>query len=167
MEWPYKIISLSVEEKRDRRKLLDRYGLYAQISPFALLATLLLARLVLLLFRRLILANFSYHFISTSSVSPDSKHRTRPFSVSWTTAWRRYIWWLGGEMEIMGLKVDRRDHLVFGIMWSAWLLFLCVKGTKHGTYCARGDLRSVTLRAATQQVPTLMSHRHKLQFLSY
>ncbi|EKD15004.1 uncharacterized protein L3040_003798 [Drepanopeziza brunnea f. sp. 'multigermtubi'] len=121
MGWPYHIISLTESQVQERRVLLDRYGVYAQLSALVPVIFYQLYRLavwVSLVRRR-----------SKDSVlpsSPDLKVRRGGTEGVLVRKWRATKWWLGGEVaEGWG----SRGHWVAGGAWATWLLLLCVRET--------------------------------------
>ncbi|ORY58758.1 ferric reductase like transmembrane component [Pseudomassariella vexata] len=126
MGWPWEFATLSVAEKHERRRVLDRYGTYAQLSAFVPLLVILVIRFGRFVFRRIATRKVAYDVVPTSPVAKCARLST---AGSWGTIGRRVAWWLGDDVEFAGQNWGRRDQLVFGAGWAVWLLFLCVVGT--------------------------------------
>ncbi|KAK3899556.1 Ferric/cupric reductase transmembrane component 2 [Staphylotrichum tortipilum] len=132
MAWPnYHFIDLSGDEKHARRQTLDKYALYAQLSALAPVAVLLLYRLA----RRAVSAGASggsggargdYAAVPSS---PVLKERRSSNAGAWAARSRRARWWLGEDVVAAGMVLGQRDQWIVGILWTAWLLLLCVLET--------------------------------------
>ncbi|KAI1654495.1 hypothetical protein F4813DRAFT_371115 [Daldinia decipiens] len=127
MSWPYKIFALDDAQKHARRQSLDRHAAYAQLSALIPIGLIFLYRLGVFLLRRA----SPYQPVAYSSVpsSPGLKHERQSPARYWSTTARRIAWWLGDDVVILGLNLGQRDQMVFGSLWSMWLVFLCFDGT--------------------------------------
>ncbi|KAI0123233.1 ferric reductase like transmembrane component [Xylariales sp. AK1849] len=141
-EWPYQFLKLSPEQRAERRILLDRYGLYAQLS--ALLP--IVAYFLVIIAARLLTRAPNY---STVLDLRSLKTRTAELSSPVSSALRRIYWWLGGELEFASLNLGGRGHLIFGTTWMVWLLFLCT----HKTGNDYSHLSRRFAAIATSQLP--------------
>ncbi|PBP19733.1 hypothetical protein BUE80_DR009470 [Diplocarpon rosae] len=121
MAWPYHLVTLTEDQLHNRRLLLDRYGVCAQLSaivPIFIYQFYRLAVWISLARRR--------STYSALPSSPDRKQVRASKEGGWVSQWRRAKWWLEGEVaESWGL----RGHWVVGGIWTTWLLLLCVKDT--------------------------------------
>ena len=144
MAWPYQFLDLDDAAKHARREALNRYGLIAHVSVLVLLGAVLAYRAVAVLAGRVLLkSRDSGGNYDAVPGSPVAKHRRLggiPGSRAVVVAARRAAWWLGDNVVVLGSCWGRQDSLVFGLLWTAWLLFLCVHGTGKGEF-----LRSLNL----------------------
>lgn len=129
MAWPYRIsFDQTDAQKHERRVLLDRYGVYAQLSaliPIAIYQLYRLAIWVSLARRR---SQVKY---SAVPGSPDLKHGRGSKSGVLERKWREVRWWAEGEIwPGLGLK----GQWVAGLIWAGWLGFLCVHRTGVGMF---------------------------------
>jgi hypothetical protein len=46
--------------------------------------------------------------------------------------WRALLWWLGDDIVFRGVSWGKRDEWLLGLVWTSWLLVLCVLGTGEG-----------------------------------
>ncbi|KAL2072154.1 hypothetical protein VTL71DRAFT_11497 [Oculimacula yallundae] len=124
MSWPYKIIlDLTDEQKSTRRLLLDRYGVYAQLSALIPILCYQLYRLAIWVLYARQRSKVRYDEVPSS---PISKHGRGQRTGMVVRKWRVVKWWLGGEVsEGWG----GRGLWVAGVGWGAWLGFLCVRET--------------------------------------
>jgi hypothetical protein len=130
MDWPYHFVTLSEAQRHERRILLDRYGLYAQLSGFLVPVTLfLLLKLAHRILRKASDRSVAYDAVPTS---PGVKHQRINPTNSLSARLRRALWWLGGDVGFAGQNLGRRDELISGGVWTTWLLFLCVNETGSG-----------------------------------
>ncbi|RHZ48256.1 hypothetical protein CDV55_101292 [Aspergillus turcosus] len=140
MGWPYHIVKLSPEEKSQRRELLDRYGLYSQLSVLIPISFFWLYRLGEWIYHR------STRRDGYSAVTRAAESRTSS-SGNFVRRWRSILWWLEDEVAP---GWGAREHWIFGAAWALWLLTLCIHQT--GT-----DYLHVTKRfgiVAAAQLPT-------------
>lgn len=133
MSWPYKIIlEFTEEEKHSRRVLLDRYGVYAQLSTLIPILCFQLYRLVLWVLGARRRSKIRYSELPSSPVSKRGRNSKTGSVVKW---WRVFKWWLGGEVaEGWGI----RGHWIAGVAWVSWLLVLCVRETGDGMFNLTG-----------------------------
>ncbi|KAI2780130.1 ferric reductase like transmembrane component-domain-containing protein [Daldinia loculata] len=127
MSWPYQIFALEDAQKHARRQSLDRHAAYAQLSALIPIGLIFLYRLGVFLVRRV----SPYQPVAYSAVpsSPGLKHERQSPAGYWSITARRVAWWLGDDVVILGLNLGQRDQIVFGSLWSMWLVFLCFDGT--------------------------------------
>ena len=126
MAWPYHILDLSEGEKHLRRELLDRYGVYAQLSAMVPILGFQLYRIWIWVFSERKRSKVAYSQVSSS---PVAKHARRSSSGSLTKHLRGMVWWFEGEIaKGWGL----RGHWIAAGLWTSWLLFLCINRTGHG-----------------------------------
>ena len=131
MAWPYHILDLSTEQKHLRRELLDRYGVYAQLSALIPILAYQLYRLLVWVYSERQRSRRAYFEVPSS---PVSKHARRSSSGAATKKWRSMMWWLEGEVAPgWGL----RNRWIAGTAWTSWLLFLCIHRTGDGMYSSR------------------------------
>ncbi|KAI0389484.1 ferric reductase like transmembrane component [Xylariaceae sp. FL0594] len=127
MAWPYQFVTLDTEEVQARRRLLDRYGLIAQLSTFVPVVLFLLFRLVSWTIAK---ASGSGRGTYTAVPgSPGKKHQRLTAAGLWSARARRVVWWLGDDVVVFGYNWGPRDQIIGGIAWSIWLLVLCVVET--------------------------------------
>jgi hypothetical protein len=124
MGWPYHIVKLSPEEKSQRRELLDRYGLYSQLSVFIPIFCFWLYQL-----------GHWVYLCSTrrdgysAVIRPAESRNTSPGDL--VTRWRSILWWLEDEVAP---GWGARQHWIFGATWAFWLLTLCIHQTGTGEF---------------------------------
>ncbi|KAJ5754096.1 uncharacterized protein N7511_008249 [Penicillium nucicola] len=128
MEWPYQFLHLDEAGRQERRAILDRYGLYGQLSAFIPITLVLIFRLTRKILNKTLGKNPSYDAVPTS---PSTKPPKRTIAFSLTQKLRRWLWWLENDIEIAGQRWSRVDQLIFGGMWTAWLMFLCLNQTRN------------------------------------
>jgi hypothetical protein len=127
MGWPFEFAQLTAEQQHESRVLLDQYGMYGQISAFSLIAFLLLIRLSQWLIE-IVTANGTIY-----DAVPTSEEKRQASARLLSPKLRRVLWWLDYDVKVAGLNLGRRDELLFGVGWTAWLLFLCINQTGKGT----------------------------------
>lgn len=126
MGWPYHLLDLTHEQKHERRLLLDRYGVYAQLSALIPLLAYQLYRLSIWVYSERQRSKAQYTAIPSS---PTLKRSRTSTSGTWAATWRSTVWWLESEIACgWGL---RGQWLAAG-GWLSWLLFLCVHNTGEG-----------------------------------
>ena len=128
MSWPYHLLDLTHEQKHERRLLLDRYGVYAQLSAFIPIFAYQLYRLAVWISSGRTRSKASYSAIPSS---PNLKHARASTPASFAKSWRTTIWWLEGEFA---QGWPSRGQLISAGAWTSWLLFLCVHNTGEGTF---------------------------------
>lgn len=136
MDWPYQFVTLSEADRHKRRILNDQYGLYAHLSPLVPIFGLLLVRLIRWRLRKLTDKQAPYDAEATSSAVAfyEASVASSPLAL-----WRQFSWWLSDNVEFAGLALCRRDQLIFGGAWAAWLLFLCTNDTGTGMNTRRNN----------------------------
>ncbi|RDL31878.1 Uncharacterized protein BP5553_09280 [Venustampulla echinocandica] len=120
MAWPYHLLDLGTTQKHQRRILLDRYGVYAQLSALVPILAYLLFRLAAWVYSERQRTKLDYTALS------DSSHSTRRRTGKLETRCKQAAWWLGGEVA-SGWGI--RGHWIAGCAWTCWLLFLCIHRT--------------------------------------
>jgi hypothetical protein len=95
MAWPYYFIDLGDEQKLQRRELLDRYGLYAQLSALIPILGYQLYRLGAWIYTEKL--NSKVVFSEDPSPVP-SKRRGDKTSGIVVQTWRSVLWWLEDEV---------------------------------------------------------------------
>ncbi|KAK4032273.1 Ferric/cupric reductase transmembrane component 2 [Parachaetomium inaequale] len=126
MAWPdYHFLDLSTAEKQVRRQTLDKYALYAQLSALVPVAVVLLCRL----WKRALSSRGSKGHYAAVPSSPVLKDRRNSNAGTWSSRSRTAQWWLGEDVVAAGMVLGQRDQWLVGILWAAWLLFLCVLET--------------------------------------
>jgi hypothetical protein len=126
MSWPYHIIDLTNPQKHQRRELLDRYGVYAQLSALIPILGYQLYRLGVWVYSERQRSKIAYSAVPTSPALKRNRHTT---SGSIVQKLKTARWWLEGEVA-PGWGI--RGRLVAGGVWTTWLLFLCFHKTGDG-----------------------------------
>jgi hypothetical protein len=127
MAWPYKFLDLTTPQKHSRRILLDRYGVFAQLSA-------LIPILAFLLFR---LANWVFserkrqREYAAVPTSPGLKRERGSKAGVLVQMGRKVRWWLEGTL---GGGWGVRGRWLAGLGWGAWLLFLSFHRTGDGRF---------------------------------
>lgn len=129
MGWPYHFLTLDEAEKHARRLALDRYAGYAQLSSLIPVALVLLYRIGRWAARSAASRKESYNAVPNS---PTLKFGRESETESWQTRMNQLRWWLADDVRLAGQWYGQRDQWVFGGLWTAWLLFLCVAETGQG-----------------------------------
>lgn len=127
MAFGYEFIDLTEAQKHQRRTLLDRYALYAQLSsllPFAIIQCLFL------------LSRWRQRYISQNDIqtpgSPSLKGAHFRRNASWKPNMRRLTWWLGDEIVVAGTSLGTNGQILFAGVYTVWLLWLCSQETGPG-----------------------------------
>ncbi|KAI9643591.1 hypothetical protein NHQ30_008213 [Ciborinia camelliae] len=124
MSWPYRIyFNHTEEEKAQRRLLLDRYGVYSQLSIFIPIILYNLYRLALWVYSERQRSKVDYSAVPSS---PTLKKRKNSKRAAWGRKSRSLVWWLGDEVR---RGWGERGHWIAAGVWGAWLGFLCVHNT--------------------------------------
>lgn len=125
MDWPYHITtSLTPSQKALRRQTLDRYGLYAHLSPLLPIALYWLYVLFVRVFR----AKQTRAEYAAVPGSPLVKRRAGT-AAGTAARWVRVLsFWVGGRRE----GEERVLHRVVGVVWALWLGGLSLHGTGDG-----------------------------------
>ncbi|KAL2258148.1 hypothetical protein VTK26DRAFT_8653 [Humicola hyalothermophila] len=127
MAWPnYQILELSPVEKQARRQALDKYAILAQFSALVPPALVLLCRLAKWAVAAKAKSKRTYSAVPSS---PVLKTRRQSGLGSWSVRLRRARWWLGEDVVAFGTVLGQRDQWVVGLLWTLWLLLLCVLET--------------------------------------
>lgn len=126
MGWWYHIVNLEPDAKADRRKLLNQYGLYSQLSVLIPILAYQIYRLVLWLWARNQRPNAEYSAVAEPPVALRQKDSYFP---GLSTRWKAAQWWLDGELTPY---LGSRKRWVVGGTWSLWMLILCFSQTGHG-----------------------------------
>lgn len=128
--WPYQFVKLPPEDRHTRRLLLDQYGLYAQLSALILFSLAVVFRLALQALRRMAQRRASSDAESMLPSPGITKNYLRRSRLSAKLC--RLHWWLDGNVTCCGINIGQRDHLVLCVLWTGWLLFLCLHRTGNG-----------------------------------
>jgi hypothetical protein len=131
MAWPYQFVSLDAEERTIRQQTLGRYANYSQISALLPVVLFLLYRISQWASRFAKGRRGRYDAIPNS---PALKVQRQSALGAWNAHLDKLKWWLGGDVYILGQQSGHRDQWAFGIVWTAWLLLLCVLETDNGKY---------------------------------
>ncbi|CAG8950901.1 hypothetical protein HYFRA_00003118 [Hymenoscyphus fraxineus] len=118
--WPYHLVDLTNHEKHLRRKALDRYGIYAQLSILIPILPFLLYRLGSYLLSKLGKGREREYDVLPSSPQRKAGRGRNQGRVG--TFVRRVEWWLDGEVGGWG----KRKFWVVGGLWGMWMGGLCV-----------------------------------------
>lgn len=130
MGWSYHFIfDLTPEEKYLRRLSLDRSALVAQLSALAPVLLLLLCRSAIWVWSRAARRRVSYDAVPSS---PARKARRHGAVGRWATQARKWRWWLGDDVQMLGQSWGQRDQWILGAAWTVWLFVLCTVGTGQG-----------------------------------
>jgi hypothetical protein len=126
MGWPYHLLDLTHEQKHERRLLLDRYGVYAQLSALIPILGYQLYRLAIWVYSERQRPKTGYSAIPSS---PTLKRARTSASGTLSARLRSIVWWLESEVaKGWGL----RGQWIAAACWLSWLLFLCVHQTGEG-----------------------------------
>lgn len=126
MDWPWHInTSISLDQKMERRVLLDRYGTYAQLSALIPIAVYWLYRLGVWVFHARQRVK-PWHAAIPGSPQRKEFRATKTGRVA--TKLRAFRFWLDGNRP----GKEKRVHQLAGLAWLAWLLFLSVHRTGDG-----------------------------------
>ncbi|KAL8406729.1 hypothetical protein RB596_005276 [Gaeumannomyces avenae] len=134
MAWPYHFVDLDADAKALRREALDRYALYSQLSVLLPVVGLLARRVLSNAFKSFSgddgQGGYFSPMASSSAYSavPDSPQAKSRRSSAWGSragALRAALWWLGGEVHLLGQHRGERLVWFLGGGWAAWLLLLC------------------------------------------
>ncbi|KAF3068154.1 putative metalloreductase AIM14 [Trichoderma lentiforme] len=132
MGWPYHFLTLSKEDVLVRRHTIDHYAHIALFSALAPAIIAILVRLVLRAARPLLRLGRDGGDRGRYSHIPGSPtvkaQRSSGFGAL-AARWRALMWWLGDDVVLGGVIWGQRDEWVLGLLWTSWLLVLCVLGT--------------------------------------
>ena len=129
MGWPYHFVTLTPAQIEARRKLLDRAGYCAYLTPVLLLVTVYVFRQILL----------------KRTVQDAEKVKLEVPNIL-TVQKRKLVWWLN---EPMSPEFGARKVHLLGLAYAGWLLYLVFKDTG-------GDYLHLTKRfghVAASQLP--------------
>jgi hypothetical protein len=131
MSWPYNFVDLTQDDIIKRRILLNRYGVYAQLSALVPVLAYQLYRLGVWVSSQRKRTQVGYTKVSSTPGSPFQKQIRLATSGGLAKRWRSTLWWLEGELYPgWGL----RGHWIAGLAWASWLLFLSVHKTGDGEF---------------------------------
>lgn len=128
--WPYQFMKLPPEDQHTRRLLLDQYGLYAQLSAMILVFLAVVLRQAPQSLGRMVQRRALSDAESTlrsPGIPKHSFHRSRLSAKLCRLQWR-----LDGSVKCFGTSIGQRDELVLSVLWTGWLLFLCLHRTGSG-----------------------------------
>lgn len=130
MGWPYHFLDLTPDEKSHRRELLTQYAFYSQLSALIPILGYGVYRLCAALFARKGAFGVAYSALRQSPGSTESSRESKDVSLkAISKQWRSVQWWLHDEVAPdWGL----RGRWIAAILWTFWLLLLCVLQTGHG-----------------------------------
>jgi hypothetical protein len=138
----YKFISLTLEQVAERRVHLDHYANLANLSQIVVIVLLVADRFTA--FARNISANKP---LQDRPSSPQSKYFSEIQYRTWKSRvsqeWRTLRWRLGDEVAS---GYGTFGQWIGGILWSIWLLYLCVDRTVPGEYLWISNDDSVGLK---------------------
>ncbi|KAB8292972.1 hypothetical protein EYC80_007336 [Monilinia laxa] len=124
MSWPYRIyFDHTKEQLAQRRILLDRYGVYAQLSIFIPIILYNLYRLAVWVYSERQRSKVDYSAVPSS---PTLKMRRNSKRAIFGRKIRSVVWWLGDEV-VKGW--GEKGHWIAAGLWGAWMGFLCVHNT--------------------------------------
>ncbi|WAO83989.1 FAD-binding FR-type domain-containing protein [Fusarium falciforme] len=123
MGWPYEFVTLTDEEKHQRRIALEYYAYVAFLSAFAPCLVSVLVRLIARV-RRARRGQYS-----EVPGSPGVKASQQRWITRMIGKWSAAQWWLGEDVYFIGSRWGQRDEWVLGVAWTLWMLILCVRGT--------------------------------------
>uniref|UniRef100_A0A0D2XA13 Ferric oxidoreductase domain-containing protein n=1 Tax=Fusarium oxysporum (strain Fo5176) TaxID=660025 RepID=A0A0D2XA13_FUSOF len=123
MGWPYEFLTLTDEEKHQRRLSLDYYAYIAHLSAFVPALLFLVIRLINRVRKG---RNSGYLQVPGS---PGVKANRQRWISRVMEKGPIVQWWLGEDVVFMGRHWGQRDEWVLGTAWTVWLLVLSVRGT--------------------------------------
>ena len=124
MPWPYHFVDLSDEQLKQRRRLLDSYGQFAQLSVLLLPLIYQLSLGIKLLSRRFATKKGYQPLKENQSPIPPRLREHTPSDSR--NIWRRLSWWLD---EPIARGWETRWECLLAALWAGWLLFLVIKNT--------------------------------------
>ena len=125
MARPYHFIDLGDEQKLQRRELMDRYGLYAQLSALIPILGYQIYRLGVWIYTERLDSKVS--FSEDPSSVPLKRQGDKTSGV--IQRWRSVLWWLEDEVAPGWGSII---HWIAAGCWTSWLLFLCIHKTGDG-----------------------------------
>lgn len=123
MNCPWVMRPVDDAEVAHRRAILDRYGVYAQLSALIPIAGYWLFRFGVWVLHERLRAQYA-----PVPGSPGLKQFDNSKKGKITRAWRKFKWWLDGE----NFGYGKRIHFFAGLAWFAWLCFLSIHRTGDG-----------------------------------
>ncbi|KAJ5770664.1 uncharacterized protein N7511_002715 [Penicillium nucicola] len=123
MPWPWHFVDLSSDEKDHRRRLLDQYALYSQLSILVLALGYRVYRLSTWLLGEKQRLHVAYTALGQSPVGIEP---ARGWSRAAARRWWSAIWWLNSEISP---NVGLIGRWIAAVAWTLWLLFLSVNQT--------------------------------------
>lgn len=161
MGWPWEFLTLTQEEKHQRRLSLDHYAFIAHLSAFAPVLLLVL-----------------FHFIDRVRRGRNSGYQQVPGSPGVKANRQKWIsrvlekgpmvkWWLGEDVWFMGSHWGQRDEWVVGIAWTLWLLVLSVHGTGKGMlFVHQGSIaNNIDYLHLTKRIGLIATSQMPIQYL--
>jgi hypothetical protein len=130
MRWPYEFVDLTDARKQHRRVLLDAYGLVAQASAGVVLILIQLYFLARWL-RQQRTGSDGLDVPSSPSLKNSQKGRRLNTRVV-TQWWRRFAWWCGDSVRLLGIDLGTNGQITAAVAWTVWLLYLCFAETGNG-----------------------------------
>ena len=130
MKWPYHFVSPDAEGLAQRRRLLDGYANYAQLSATALL---LFVKLDLILHQYLAKLRRSTREADRRSLEHDKKPPAKSFLNGLLRSFldQENIWFWQLDDEMLQEWGTKRE-IFSAVSYAAWLLFLVLKDTGDG-----------------------------------
>lgn len=135
MGWQYEFVSLTSDEKRARRDVLDWYGFIAHCSALAPVIVVGLIHLARLVYRYMTGTLRGLGGQGTYAEIPNSpavKAQGSTTTGVLRTRWSQFQWWMGDEIRFCSMSWGRRADWILGLVWTLWLLFLCLFQTGTG-----------------------------------
>lgn len=130
MGWPYHFLDLTPDEKNHRRELLGQYAFYSQLSVLIPILGYGIYRLCMWLFARKGAFDVAYSALRQVPGSTESTRQSKDVSFKVIARrWRSVQWWLNDEVAP---NWGMRGRWIAAIVWTLWLLVLCVLQTGHG-----------------------------------
>lgn len=130
MAWPYHFLKLTDQQIQHRRQLLDRYGLYSQLSALLPIIVYQLYKLGVWVHSERKRSKTGYTEVPSSPGAKKARTST-PGGV--VRQWRSLTWWFGGEVAPK-LGLGLKGQWIATGAWMMWLSFLCVYETGDGMY---------------------------------
>jgi hypothetical protein len=127
----YHFIDLDDAQKQQRRDLLDWYAFVAQTSALAPLACVLCASTASSLRRRWAQYD-SVPKPSSPQVKEERMNHIRS-GRAWKIQSRKLRWWLGDDLNVLGVYIGTKGQALLTVFWTSWLLYLSFVQTGDGT----------------------------------
>ncbi|WPA96103.1 uncharacterized protein RHO25_000709 [Cercospora beticola] len=117
----YKFVDLTKEQQHERRELLDFYGLTAQCSvilPLSAIGVLHVVSLSRKWWPRGAIETPASPYVKAA-------REAKGFTIAGVrNRWRRAAWWSGDPLHVFGYHVGTKGEVLWGSIWTAWLLTL-------------------------------------------